>query len=100
MADCGKRLAECVTEAIMLKLLARLTRHRRQRSVPGCDTCAFVEFFRSTGDGQMPRLNAFCRCPDGPYQDRPVPPARHCNRWQQAEHPIEKPQVGDPTLTV
>ena len=84
----------------MLKLLARLTRPAGRRSSPGCDTCAFVEFFRSNGDGQVPRLHAFCRCPDGPYRDRPVPPSRHCPRWTPAEKPIEKPTVGDPTLTV
>lgn len=78
--------------------LAALLRTRRRTTT--CDNCAFVEFFRSTGDGQVPRLNAFCRCPGGPFQDRPVPPARHCERWQQRQGPIEKPAVGDPTLTV
>ena len=32
---------------------------------PSCDTCAFVEFFRSNGDGQVSRLNTFCRCAGG-----------------------------------
>lgn len=65
-----------------------------------CDTCAFVDFFRSNGDGQTARLQVFCRCPGGPYEDRPAPPERRCPRWQAATGPIEKPRVGDPTLTV
>ncbi|HPM25436.1 MAG TPA: hypothetical protein PLP66_16115 [Phycisphaerae bacterium] len=77
--------------------LAALLRKGRRTT---CDECAFVEFFRSSGDGQVPRLNAFCRCPGGPYQDRPIPPARRCERFQQREGPAEKPAVGDPTLTV
>lgn len=84
----------------MLKQLARLIKRQGGQEPPGCDTCAFVEFFRSNGDGQVPRLHTFCRCPGGPYQDRPVPPERICPRWAQAEKPIEKPAVGDPTLTV
>ena len=66
---------------------------------PSCDTCAFVEFFRSNGDGQVSRLNTFCRCAGGPYEDRAVPQARQCARWQRAELPAAKPDVGDPTLT-
>jgi len=66
---------------------------------PSCDTCAFVEFFRSNGDGQVSRLNAFCRCPGGRFEDRPVPEARRCKRWLRAEHPVPRPAVGDPTLT-
>ncbi len=77
------------------------TLFRRLRGTqPACDTCAFVEFFRSNGDGQMPRLNAFCRCPGGPHQDRPLPRARRCDRWQPAAGKVAKPRVGDPTLTV
>jgi len=76
-------------------------RHQIERAErPHCDTCIFVEFFRSNGDGQVPRLHAFCRCPDGPYRDRPVPTARRCQRWQRAATPAQKPSVGDPTLTV
>ena len=67
---------------------------------PSCDTCAFVEFFRSNGDGQVSRLNAFCRCLGGAYEDRPVPQARLCERWQRAERPAARPAVGDPTLSV
>lgn len=66
---------------------------------PRCDTCAFVEFFRSNGDGQVTRLHTFCRCPDGPFEDRPVPQARRCERWQRAKQPATRPTVGDPTLT-
>ena len=65
-----------------------------------CDTCAFVDFFRSNGDGQTARLQAFCRCPTGPFQDRPVPAQRRCERWERASTPPPKPRVGDPTLTV
>jgi hypothetical protein len=65
-----------------------------------CDTCAFVDFFRSNGDGQISRLQAFCRCPDGPFLDRPAPPERHCSHWRRNASPPEKPQVGDPTLSV
>jgi len=71
----------------------------RRTATPVCDTCAFVEFFRSNGDGQVPRLHAFCRCPDGPHQDRPGPSSRSCAVWKRAELPIDKPSVGDPTLT-
>lgn len=83
----------------MTAILAYLRRRLRHRPRPSCDTCAFVHFFRSNGDGQMSRLHAFCRCPGGTYQDRPVPPARTCAGWQRAVQPTEKPQVGDPTLT-
>ena len=78
----------------------RLRQWIRPTEQPNCDTCAFVEFFRSNGDGQVPRLNAFCRCPSGPHQDRPVPSARRCERWQRAAGEVERPSVGDPTLTV
>ena len=71
----------------------------RRTATPVCDSCAFVEFFRSNGDGQVPRLHAFCRCPDGPHLDRPIPVSRSCAAWQRAERPIDKPSVGDPTLT-
>jgi hypothetical protein len=71
----------------------------RRTPRPSCDNCAFVEFLRSNGDGQMSRLHAFCRCPDGPYRDRPVPAARRCDRWQRADRPPTIPRVGDPTLT-
>ncbi len=81
-------------------LTRALRRLRRKRPAETCDNCAFVEFFRSNGDGQVSRLNAFCRCPGGPVQDRPVPPARWCARWQPADGPVEVPTVGDPTLTV
>jgi hypothetical protein len=67
---------------------------------PVCDTCAFVEFFRSNGDGQVTRIHAFCRCPAGPFEDRPVPRDRRCERWRRADTPPVKPQVGDPSLTV
>jgi len=66
---------------------------------PSCDTCAFVEFLRSNGDGQVSRLVVFCRCPGGAHEDRPVPQSRRCERWQRAEQPASKPVVGDPTLT-
>lgn len=65
-----------------------------------CDTCAYVHFFRSNGDGQVPRLNAFCRCPNGPYRDRPIPRARRCDMWQPSTGKTERPEVGDPSLTV
>ncbi len=77
-----------------------MRRIRRQRHSDSCDNCAFVEFFRSNGDGQVPRLHAFCRCPGGPFEDRPVPPARRCDRWQPSAGPVDVPTVGDPTLTV
>ncbi len=83
--------------------LARLFKgHARKRhALPQvCDTCAFVEFFRSNGDGQSARLQAFCRCPQSPFHDRPIPRTRRCDFWQQADRPAEKPPVGDPNLTV
>ncbi len=80
------------------KTLARLV--QRGRTPQTCDACAFVEFFRSNGDGQAARLQAFCRCPDGPFTNRPIPRARHCAAWQLAAKPSPKPSVGDPTLTV
>jgi hypothetical protein len=73
---------------------------RKGESGPSCDTCAYVEFFRSNGDGQVTRVHAFCRCPLGPFEDRPVPRERYCERWQRADKPPIKPKVGDPTLTV
>lgn len=78
--------------------LAAFFATRNERVV--CDTCAFVEFFRSNGDGQVPRLHAFCRCPGGPFENRPVPRERKCERWERAAYPPAKPKVGDPTLTV
>jgi hypothetical protein len=79
---------------------ARLVNRLLNRTEPpSCDTCAFVEFFRSNGDGQVSRLNAFCRCAGGLFEDRPVPQACRCERWQCAEHPAARPAVGDPTLT-
>lgn len=81
-------------------MLAKLARLLHRPAPPRCDTCAFVEFFRSNGDGQMPRLHAFCRCPTGPHRDQPVPRTRRCDQWQQAKHPVVKPRVGDPSLTV
>jgi hypothetical protein len=81
-------------------MLDRLRQRMDRAEQSHCDTCAFVEFFRSNGDGQVPRLNAFCRCPGGPHQDHPVPSARRCERWQRASRPVERPRVGDPTLTV
>ncbi len=81
-------------------MMTEICRLFRRPERPSCDTCAFVEFFRSNGDGQVPRLNAFCRCPGGPSQDRPIPEVRRCAHWQRALRPAEKPHVGDPTLTV
>ncbi|MEI2689378.1 MAG: hypothetical protein V9H69_06585 [Anaerolineae bacterium] len=43
-----------------------------------CDTCAFLDIFRSNGDGQVTRLHAFCRGPQSPFYDRPAPPERTC----------------------
>lgn len=84
-----------------MSAIARLAnRLLRRTEPPSCDTCALVEFFRSNGDGQVSRLNAFCRCPGGPFEDRPVPQARRCDRWQRAERPVPRPPVGDPTLGV
>jgi hypothetical protein len=80
----------------LVQLWQRFTRRLPQG---GCDQCAFVDFFRSNGDGQVPRLHAFCRCPGGPFQDRPLPPARRCDHYQRAVEPVEIPTVGDPTLT-
>jgi hypothetical protein len=65
-----------------------------------CDTCAFVDFFRSNGDGQVTRMHAFCRCEGGPFHDRPIPSERRCGSWQRADKPPAKPKVGDPTLSV
>lgn len=79
-------------------LLAALRRSRPDR--PSCDACAFVEFFRSNGDGQSARLQAFCRCSGGPFANRPIPPDRYCQEWQQSSAPVDKPTVGDPTLSV
>jgi hypothetical protein len=32
-----------------------------------CDTCAFLDVFRSSGDGQVTRLHAFCCGPQSPH---------------------------------
>ncbi len=85
----------------MITFKAKLHTLLRRKSPPmSCDTCAFVEFFRSNGDGQTARLQAFCRRPGGSFEDRPIPPERRCSGWQRATEPAEKPRVGDPTLTV
>jgi hypothetical protein len=44
---------------------------RREPGAASYDACAFVDFLRSSGDGQAARLQAFCRCPTGPDKDRP-----------------------------
>ena len=64
-----------------------------------CDTCAFADSFRSNGDGQVTRLQTFCRSPHSPYHDRPIPPERLCQSWQKADKPRRPPSVGDPNLT-
>jgi hypothetical protein len=81
-------------------VLDRVRRWIGRAEQPHCDTCAFVEFFRSNGDGQVSRIHAYCRCPGGAHQGHPVPSIRRCERWQRAAGEIEKPSVGDPTLTV
>lgn len=65
-----------------------------------CDGCVFAEVFRSNGDGQVTRLHTFCRSPQSPYHDRPVPAERLCEYWQKAQRPRNPPRVGDPNLTV
>lgn len=85
----------------MIRLRRILTAILKSSDPPGaCDACAFVDFFRSNGDGQSARLQGFCRCPHGPFHDRPLPRARRCDAWEQASERAEKPQVGDPNLTV
>ena len=49
-----------------------------------CFSCHYCEVFRSNGDGQVSRVHAFCRNPASPYADRPIPPERWCDAWQQA----------------
>jgi hypothetical protein len=83
--------------SVIVRLANRLL---KRDEPPSCDTCAFVEFLRSNGDGQVSRLVTFCRCPGGAHEDRPVPQFRRCERWQRAEHPPAPPVVGDPSLTV
>lgn len=85
---------------IMLRRVFTALRKHRNLPAAGCDACAFVHFFRSNGDGQAARLQAFCRCPGGPFENRPIPRERWCSSWQAAPGPVEKPQVGDPNLTV
>jgi hypothetical protein len=65
-----------------------------------CDSCAFVDIFRSNGDGQVMRLHSFCRSPLSPFADRPVPPERLCGQWQPSSESPSPPRVGDPNLTV
>ncbi|OIO91926.1 MAG: hypothetical protein AUK03_10430 [Anaerolineae bacterium CG2_30_64_16] len=84
----------------MANVMGRLRGWLGRAPRPQCDTCAYVQFFRSSGDGQAPRLLAFCRCPGGPHHDRPIPPQRRCDRWRLADVPAARPVVGDPTLTV
>lgn len=64
-----------------------------------CDRCAFLDVFRSNGDGQVTRLHAFCRASQSAHFNRPVPPERTCPAWQRAEEPPVAPSVGDPNLT-
>lgn len=64
-----------------------------------CDTCEFADTFRSNGDGQVTRLHTFCRGPQSPYSNRPVPSERWCNAWERRRSRRQPPQVGDPNLT-
>ena len=65
-----------------------------------CDNCRFVQFIRSNGDGQVPRLVGLCQNPASPYFQRPLPRERVCPFWQKADHPAPKPPVGDASLTI
>ena len=64
-----------------------------------CDRCAFMDVFRSNGDGQVTRLHTFCRAPQSAHLNRPVPPERTCVAWQRAVKPPDAPEVGDANLT-
>jgi len=64
-----------------------------------CDRCAFVDVFRSNGDGQVTRLHTFCRNRMSPHYDRPAPAERTCSAWQRGKDDPSLPDVGDPTLT-
>ncbi len=39
-----------------------------------CHTCAHLDRFWSSGDGQVSKHHAFCRNPASPYGNRPIPP--------------------------
>jgi hypothetical protein len=62
-----------------------------------CDTCAFLDVFRSNGDGQVTRLHAFCRGPQSPHQDRPRAVGAHLWAWQKSDDQRRSPTVGIPT---
>ncbi len=59
-----------------------LWNHLRGRT---CHTCAFLDVFWSSGDGQVSKRHAFCRHPQSPYANRPIPPEAWCPFWQNRQ---------------
>ena len=64
-----------------------------------CYSCRFCEVFRSNGDGQVSRLHAFCRNPESPYSDRPIPGERWCDLWQRGDRKGEPEELEETGLT-
>lgn len=54
--------------------------HLRGRT---CHTCAYLDVFYSSGDGQVSKRHAFCRHPQGPYANRPIPAERWCPYYKK-----------------
>ncbi len=68
-------------------------RLRRKIQPPSCYTCQYADAFRTNGDGQVSRWQVFCRSPDSPYRDRPIPSELHCPAW--APRPKTAPPIPD-----
>ncbi|HEY80352.1 MAG TPA: hypothetical protein EYP25_10125 [Anaerolineae bacterium] len=49
-----------------------------------CHTCAYLHIFMSSGDGQVSKRHAFCRNPDSPYANRPIPNEAWCPHYRAA----------------
>ena len=56
--------------------------HLRNRK---CETCAHLDVFWSSGDGQVSKRHAFCRNPAAPHFNRPIPEEAWCPYYEQKE---------------
>ena len=55
--------------------------HLRNRK---CQTCAYVDIFWSSGDGQVSKRHAFCRNPASRFHNRPIPREAWCPHYRPA----------------
>ena len=52
--------------------------HLRNRN---CQTCAYLDIFWSSGDGQQSKRHLFCRNQASPHHDRPIPARAWCPHY-------------------